>query len=388
MGNRETDLHRTECDRHLSMQVVAFTALDELAPYAEDWDRLAAGVPMRSWAWMSSWWQSYCADRADGFKLRLAVLGVFDSTDRLVGIAPWHLRRTGSQGRVLRWLGSGEVCSDYPSILCQPSMEDRVAEATAEYLAGPAGCRERDFAWDLLDLCAVDAQDQPTLRLVEHLADRGCLVHRQSGMNCWRLELPSRWDEYLARLSKSHRKQVRRLEREYFESGRAVLHTVQRRGELPQAMDLLVDLHQQRRQSVGQRGCFASQRYSAFLREVTPRLLANGQLQLHWLEIDGRPAAVEHHLAGEGIAYAYQAGIDPQTLPWQPGRLITLAIIRRAIEQGGRAVDFLRGDEPYKAHFRASPSPSLSLRIVPNRATSRMWHGLWLAGKRVKGWMK
>ena len=42
---QETDLHRAECDRHLSMQVIAFTSLDELAPYADDWDRLAAGSP-------------------------------------------------------------------------------------------------------------------------------------------------------------------------------------------------------------------------------------------------------------------------------------------------------------------------------------------------------
>ena len=62
------------------------------------------------------------------------------------------------------------------------------------------------------------------------------------------------------------------------------------------------------------------------------------------------------------MTYVYQAGIDPQRLADEPGHLITAATVKRAIEQGGRAVDFLRGDEPYKAHFRALARPLLALR--------------------------
>ena len=43
--------------------------------------------------------------------------------------------------------------------------------------------------------------------------------------------------------------------------------------------------------------------------------------------------------------------------------------VKRAIEQGGRAVDFLRGDEPYKAHFRAVARPLLAIDRI-----------IWLAG--------
>jgi hypothetical protein len=54
---------------------------------------------------------------------------------------------------------------------------------------------------------------------------------------------------------------------------------------------------------------------------------------------------------------------------------------------GGWAVDFLRGDEPYKAHFRALPRPSLALRVVPNRSMSRLRNNLWLAGRSMKHWL-
>ena len=51
-------------------------------------------------------------------------------------------------------------------------------------------------------------------------------------------------------------------------------------------------------------------------------------------------------------------------------------------------MDFLRGDEPYKAHFRALPRPMRTLRVVANRRGAALRHNLWLAGANVKRWIK
>ncbi len=200
--------------------------------------------------------------------------------------------------------------------------------------------------------------------------------------------LPAAWEEYLETLSRSYRRQIRRLEDDYFKTGRAILHGIERVDDLPWAIDLLIDMHQRRRQSLGDAGSFASPRFTAFHPRRAAGVDAQGRLQFHWLELDGRPVALEYHLAGGGVLYAYQAGVEPEAMEFQPGKLLNLATIRRAIEQGYRVFDFLRGDEPYKAHFRAVPRPSLELRIVPNRASARLRHNLWLAGSRVKQWMK
>ena len=369
------------------MRIVEFSNLQELAPYAVPWDHLAAGVPFRTWAWMSSWWRHYGHEASSPCGGRLLVLGVLDPSDRLVGLAPWHLQRRRSQGAVLRWLGTGEVCSDYLSLLCEPAVEDCVAEALADYLLGRRENGQRGPRWDLLEIEGVDAEDGAVTQLVRHLTERGCLVHNRSSVNCWRIALPGTWEEYLAMLSRNHRRQMRHAERTMFDSGRAVLHTVQCRDELPQAISLLVDLHQRRRQMLGQPGCFASKRFAAFHQEVMPMLLANGQLRLHWLQLDGRPAAAQYTLSGDGILYVYQAGVDPEMLCHQPGRLINQQMVRRAIEQGYRGIDFLRGDEPYKSHLRALRRPSLALRIIPNRPVARLREKLWLAGRSVKRWV-
>ena len=367
------------------MQVYEFGTWDELAPYAQPWDRLAAGVPFRSWTWLSHWWQHY-GQPGPRPTPRLMVLGVFDQADLLVGAAPWYLESSGPQGDVIRWLGSGEVCSDYVSILCQLAVQCQVVETIADYLA-ESEASGTGPAWDLLELGNVDVEDRAADTLVRLLAEHGHPIHRRPAPSCWRLPLPATWDEYLGHLSKSHRKQLRRCQRDWFDTGRAVLHTVQRLDELPAAAAILIDLHQRRRQSLGQPGCFSSPRLAAFHRAVMPALLREGHLQLHWLELDGRAVAAEYHLTGSGIIYAYKGGIAPEAISQQPGRLITLAILQRAIRQGYRAVDFCAATSPTRgisAPCRGRCTRCASWPTAGRRACAN----LWMAGANVRRWIK
>lgn len=377
------------------MRVVRFPMLDPLASQAGQWDRMARGVPFRSWAWASNWWRHYGDDpcRADR-KTALFTLGVLDQADSLVGLAPWYAENSVAEGRVLRFLGTGEVCSDHLSVLCEPGREDLVAAALADWLSGArAGDNGRPHGrdsnrWDLLELTGVDAEDAVVRQLAEQLEARGNAVYRRAGPNCWRIELPTSWEAYLARLSKNHRKQIRRITRRMLATGRVRVHSVECLEDLPRAREVLIDLHRRRRVSLGEPGCFASSRFTAFHRDVMPDLLRSGQLRLDWLELDGEPVAAEYQLTGNGVVYAYQAGMNPDALEHSPGRMSHVAMLRQSIEQGDRALDFLRGDEPYKAHWRAEPRASLEIRVVPARAAARLRYGLRRAGASVKHWAK
>lgn len=377
------------------VQVVRFSNLEPLAPLAAQWDRLAGGVPFRSWAWLSAWWRHYgdgCTEQLPSGALY--VLGVVDSSSNLVGIAPWYMERSASRGRVLRALGSGEVCSDYLSLLCQPEHAASVAASLAEWLmaaqhapqAEPAGLH--CHRWDLLELTAVDSDDAAICFLCDALEAHDCAVYRRPGPNCWRIDLPDSWQQYLAMLSKDHRKQVRRVCDRLLGPGRAVLRTVSSEEELLNAMAILTELHQRRRNLLGQPGCFASDRFAAFHRHVMQAMLGTGQLGLHWVELDGVAVAAEYQLVGGDTVYAYQSGIAPEALEYSPGALAHAATIRKAIEDGRRGFDFLRGDEPYKAHWRARPRPSLDIHVVPPRTSARLRHEVWRSGHSVGRWLK
>ena len=374
------------------MEVVRFSSLEKLEPLAADWDRLARRVPFRSWTWLSRWWRHYGEPFGSrGSRVSLYVLVVYDG-GKLVGIAPWYREDCPCQGRVLRFLGLGEVCSEYLSVLCLPEMEQRVAEALAAWLtptdrSGPS-VLPSDDQWDLLELSGVDVEDSAVICLTDELEMRRNLVHRSVGWNCWRIALPDSWEEFLANLSKNHRKQLRHRQRTILDGRRNVLHSVQQSADLPQAQDVLVDLHQRRRQSQGSQGRFASCRFTAFHDDVMPAMLRAGQLRLAWLEVDGRPVAAEYQLTGNDVVYAYQSGMNPDALDLAPGSLGHLVTLRWAIDGGYRTFDFLRGDEPYKRHWRARPRPTWRFRVVPSQTSARLRHGLWLAGSNVKQWIK
>ena len=372
------------------MHVHRFSSLDELEPYAHDWDRLSNGVPFRSWAWSSIWWKHYGAAPTGSRRVsQLYVLAVFDNDEQLVGLAPWYTDYSAGQGLVVRWLGSGEVCSDYLAVLCVPGTEEQVTATLADFLTekGLADANDPD-RWDLLELTGFDAQERSVLSLADQLAERGNSVHRRPGPNCWHIPLPTTWDDYLKTLSKNHRSLIRRLCRRVLDTDRVRIRMVESLEDLPQALAILIDLHQKRWQDRGEPGCFASPRFEAFHREVSAALLLGGQLALCWLELDGTPVAVEYGVRGAGVFYGYQAGIDPDRRADEPGRLLHAAMLRWGIQQGFLWYDLLRGDEPYKAHWRAESRPSLELRIAPDRLSAQLRHNLWLTGSRVKRWMK
>lgn len=366
------------------MQVVWISRWDELAGLALYWNALARGVPFRSWTWLGGWWRHYGADEADN--RRLFALAVYDDHNELVGLAPWYLEKTRS-GQVVRLLGSGDVCSDYLSLLCLPGREGPVADALANWLAGHRG-RGAGHRWQSLLLGGVDAGDLVTQCFVSRMRELGSPVYAQPGPNCWRIALPASWNDYLAELSKSHRKQIRRLEERLFSTGRAKLRTATQPSELSRGLEILVELHGRRRNGLGQRGAFAEPDFIAFHHEAAEQLLADQVLRLAWIELDGRSVAAEYQLAGKHAVYAYQSGIDPAAFDFEPGRLAMMATLRRAIDDGYRWFDLLRGDEPYKAHWRARPRGSLDVCILPADGADWLKQRALVAGWQLRRWLR
>lgn len=367
------------------MRVEWLSRWDELTGLAREWDALARGVPFRTWSWLAAWWRYY-GERSDCHR-ELFTLAVYDGQKQLAGLAPWYRESAANQGQSVRFLGSGDVCSDYLSILSLPGCEATIAAALADWLCGDSLDAGRG-TWSTLALGGVDAGDDVMRRFIAEMQDRASLVCHQPGPNCWRINLPATWDEYLATLSKSHRKQLRRLQRRFFDSGRAKLHVVDDTQALNRGLIILTDLHRRRRQALGQESRFADERFAAFHHEVAGQLLEHGTLRLAWVELDGRPVAAEYQVTGSDVVYAYQSGIDPAALEFEPGRLVMMTTLQRAIGEGFRAFDLLRGDEPYKPHWRAQPRPSMHVTILPGRGTDWLKHGALVAQQQVRAWLK
>ncbi len=342
----------------MKLQVEVIEHLSEISALGTAWRRLDGDVPFRSYGWLTNWWQHYGAPSGND-RLCLSVLVVRDRArpgdEQVVGIAPWYAERTRARGIVLRAMGDGEVCSDHVSVLCQENDACAVGTALASHL-----CHSDE--WDRLVLSDVDEGDAVLDHLVRELSVRDCATRVRPAGNCWAIDLPNTWDVFLSMQSKSHRKHLRRACDRVVDTDRVRWHLVETDIDFDTAWPIFVELHQRRRISLGEPGCFASQAFAAFHREAALQLLNEDRLRLSWMELDNEPIAAEYQVAGDRVTYAYQGGIDPGRLSDAPGRLSLIASIRHAIAEGQQTFDFMRGDESYKSHWRAQPRPTCELQ--------------------------
>ena len=352
------------------MHVLRVTQIEDLTAYQQQWDHLADGCVFRSWTWLSTWWKHYQSLRPTQ---SLNVLLVFaeESSEQPVTILPCYTDTSFTRGKVLRLLGDGEVCSDHLGLLVDSADAQAASNAIADYLV------HQWNDWDLIDFSTIDCHDNSMELLYSAFEANDCQLSREPGLNSWSIELPESWEEFLALQSKSHRKQLRRFEKRILKTGQGTWHLAQTQQDFDIAWEILVDLHQRRRISLGEPGCFASPRWADFHRDVAKQLLQAGKLRLSWLELGGQPAAAEYHLADSKTTFAYQGGIDPDRLEEEPGRLSMILTIQHAISEGHTAFDLLRGDEPYKAHWRATSHPTFDIQIVPPRNSSRWRYQVW-----------
>ena len=138
----------------------------------------------------------------------------------------------------------------------------------------------------------------------------------------------------------------------------------------------MVNLHQRRRESLGEPGCFASVRFTTFHDSFAHQLLSKGILRLRWTELNGQPLSVEYGFRGDDTAYYYQGGFNPEAADHNPGWLQFMSSIRAAIEQGCRHYDFLRGDEPYKALWNATTVPLCEVSVVATHPAAQLRHAV------------
>jgi len=360
----------------------------EIASLAADWNRLAGDHPLRTWEWLGSWWETY----GEG-KLEPCVLSVSDPGGKVVLIAPWWIESTLARGRLVRFWGDNEVCSDHLSLLADEvhapiavaALADWLIAVVADGTTSPAGNSNQ---WDALELSGVLASD-PTIALFgEQLTARSCSVQSLPGPSCWLINFSEDWEEYLKRLSSDRRREARRAYDRWIPTGQATFTIAKTVEDLQTAWPMFVDLHQKRRTSLQQPGCFASAPFGQFLEKALPRLAARGMLHLSCLAIEGRPAATNLAFTAGDRAYAYQMGMEPELSRLEPGKILAQAMLRDAFESGIRHWDFLRGDEPYKGHLRAVPTPQITLQAVAPATLAQVRSSVWAAGLQVKDWIK
>jgi CelD/BcsL family acetyltransferase involved in cellulose biosynthesis len=246
--------------------------------------------------------------------------------------------------------------ADYATILAHPADLPAVSDAVAAYLAGPdAG------PWDVVDLRRLRCADPTGDWLAKALGARemanGWTLNVEREDVSPVLTLPEGVDieGFLSTLGKKERHEIRRKVRRAQAVGEIRLEDSP---DPLRDLDAFIDLHQKR---WGDDGLFrpgpGGEQSRVFARRLFELFGRDGSLRLTFLSVGERRIASGIHIdTGEEILY-YNAGVDPDARDLSPGVLMVYAYVLRALANGTRRLDFLRGNESYKYDWGAIDEP-------------------------------
>jgi CelD/BcsL family acetyltransferase involved in cellulose biosynthesis len=239
-----------------------------------------------------------------------------------------------------------EILSEYLGVVVESGLETTAAEVlSAAVTAGRLG------EIDAILLPSLNGDDPMPGALRDAFRSAGWVADLTTTGESPFVPLPATWETYLEKLPSRRRHKVRRAEADLLAwSGQPLrLRVVQSEADLSEGRAILERLHEGRWRTAGQRGVFGSQRFTAFHDIVLPVLLANGALEMAWLEARGEPVAAQYNIVWGTKVYFYQGGRRtdiPRHL--RPGFALHAIAIRRAIELGRSEYDFLGGPSAYK----------------------------------------
>ncbi|MEM7313388.1 MAG: GNAT family N-acetyltransferase [Planctomycetota bacterium] len=332
------------------------------------WNALATAHPFLRWEWLGSWWNHY------GVEKELFIVAIREN-DEYVCFAPWFVENRISTGRTIQFLGNGKVCTDHMTLLCDPARAREFGRAIGEWLA-------QNQDWDHLELIGVDQNDPAISQLYATLNGNGLASDTKPGLACYGISLPCTWAEYQSRRSKSGKHECRKI-RKWIDSGEFTFIVPKTQTELEEHWYDFVDMHQRRRQSFGEDGCFDFHPFGEFLWEASTKLIESGHLQLTMVYRSDTPIAAQYALKDPQSLYFYQSGLNVDELKFKPGQVVLMYTIADSIEKGRRFFDMMRGDESYKLRWRGEEQATVEYRVAATGLLPRMRFSVMQTGRKI-----
>ena len=180
------------------------------------------------------------------------------------------------------------------------------------------------------------------------------------------LQLPPRWEEYLASLDGHERKELRRKIRKAQEQGGATLNVIDASRDLSQAsldwvttaLNLIEAADPSKKEWFGLN-------VRPLITRIGERLLSEGRMRLLILMCQARPAACLIEFPSSAGPLLYNSGFDPAFKHLSAGAVTFGLAIQNAIENHHQVFDMLRGQHGYKYQLGAKDQPLYRLSLHP-----------------------
>jgi len=296
-----------------------------------------ADTPFSRYEYLSEWWQTLGGGEWKDAQL---VLVSASEDDQLIGIAPLFITEYGGQ-QALMLVGSIEI-SDYLDLIVRAEDLPRFLSGLLDFLSSSSADKWSGIDWYNLP------DSSPTLAALKgESAKRGWEYHEEIYRPTPRIPLNGSFEEYLSRLDKKQRHEIRRKMRRASGSGRVRFYVVNKDNGIEPELDSFFQLMVQ------------DPNKALFLKDamrdqmsVTIRTAhEQGYLWLGILEVDGAKAAASLNFDYKNKLWGYNSGVSRAHMELSPGWVLLGHVIQWCCEHGRSEFDFMRGDEEYKYRF-------------------------------------
>ncbi len=358
-------------------------AWDELEAIRPAWERILQDAEaltiFSTLEWMGAWWKAFAKGK------ELLALVFSNSGDEVVGIVPLYADSFEPtlpfRVRRLRFVGDGSEDSDNLDLIIRRGYESSCTEALLSWLGS-------NTDWDICELNTLPLDSAAIPSLTSELKKHSWTMRRLERPRS-RIPLPETWEDYLRQtVSKKEKTKIgyytNRL-RKHFKVLIARCENVQ---AIPEALEILFGLHQERWHSKGMPGAFASEQRRELYYGMAASFLQHGWLEFWIMQLDGKPVAAQYGFRYRSTVYSLQEGFDPSYSADRVGYVLRAHILKTLIGQGIRQYDFLGEVDPSKNRWGAEVGSYTDLHFARPLTRGAIYLRSDHATRAIKSWLK
>ena len=322
----------------------------------QEWNDLVQGSvsdnPFLRYEYQRAWWEHRGGGEWANAQL---VLVTAREDEKLIGIAPLFISEYDGQSALLL-NGSIEI-SDYLDLIVRMDDHAHFITGLLDFLVSSLADSWRGLDWYNLP------DSSPTLAALKaESAQRGWTHLEEMYRPTPRIALNGDFDEYLSRVEKKQRHEIRRKIRRAEESERGVRWFISDMADVDAEIDAFLGLMEQDQGKAG----FLQESMRDQMRAVIRTAHENGWLWLAFLEADGQRIAAALNFDYNNKLWGYNAGVNRAFMDLSPGWVLLGYVLQWCCENKRTEFDFMRGDEEYKYRFGAVNQYVMRVKLTRN----------------------
>lgn len=327
-----------------------YTLLNDFSQIdANEWNTLLKDsiqdTPFLRYEYQKTWWEHKGGGEWADAKL---ILVTARENNQLIGIAPLFIATYENESAILL-NGSIEI-SDYLDVIVRKDDHAKFISGLFDFLVSDlTGAGEpRPYDWKKIDWYNLPDDSPTLLALKEEATKRGWSHLEEMYRPTPRIALNGSFDDYLSRIDKKQRHEIRRKMKRAAESDldvkfNVIGHDVDIEKELNDFFALMIQdpnkakfLHPAMREQ---------------MTSVLHEAYKNNYLWLAFLEIDGVKTAASLNFDYENKLWGYNSGVSSDYRELSTGWVLLSHTIQWCCDNHRYEFDFMRGDEDYKYRF-------------------------------------